>query len=144
MSHEGCECVYARLSSFGFLVCIGQNPKGIKENPEDIVNLCFYPEDALEIIEENGIAYPDPEKRLAKWSMTPDEAREIAEGVIKATEKAEEKGGQMSEDKQIGLWIDMDDGSRTEISKKRCIKSVEEMIDALMDYKKDLEEIGHE
>lgn len=48
------------------------------------------------------------------------------------------------EDKQIGFWIDMDDGSRTEFSKKRCIKSVEEMIDALMDYKKGLEEIGHE
>lgn len=50
----------------------------------------------------------------------------------------------MSEVKQVGFWIDMDDGSRTEFSKKRCIKSVEEMIDALMDYKKGLEEIGHE
>lgn len=50
----------------------------------------------------------------------------------------------MSEEKKIGFWIDMDDGSRTEFSKKRCIKSVEEMIDALMDYKKGLEEIGHE
>ncbi len=48
------------------------------------------------------------------------------------------------EDKQIGFWIDMDDGSRTEFSKKRCIKSVEEMLDALMDYKKGLKEIGHE
>jgi len=93
MSHEGCESVYAGLSSFGVLTCIGYNPKGIKENPEDVVNLCFYPEDALEIIEEKGIAYPDPEKRLAKWSMTLDEARDIAEALIKATEKAEEKSG---------------------------------------------------
>jgi len=87
MSHEGCETVYARLSNFGFLICIGHNPKGIKENPEDVVNLCFYPEDAIEI-EEDGFAYTDPEKRLAKWSMTPDEAREISEALIKATEKA--------------------------------------------------------
>ncbi len=50
----------------------------------------------------------------------------------------------MSEEKKIGFWIDMDDGSRTKFSKKRCIKSVEEMIDALRDYKKDLEELGHE
>jgi len=84
MSHEGCESVYARLSSFGFLVCIGYAPKGVKENPEDVVNLCFYPEDALEI-EEEGIAHTDPEKRLAKWSMTLDEARDIAEGLIKAS-----------------------------------------------------------
>ncbi len=92
MSHEGCESVYARLSSFGVLACIGYNPKGIKENPEDVVNLCFYPEDAIKI-EEDGFAYPDPEKRLAKWSMTSDEAREIAEWLIKAAEKAEEKSG---------------------------------------------------
>jgi len=92
MSHEGCENVYARLSNFGYLICIGYNPKGIKENPEDVVNLCFYPEDALEI-EEEGFAYTDPEKRLAKWSMTLDEAREISEVLIKATEKAEEKSG---------------------------------------------------
>lgn len=50
----------------------------------------------------------------------------------------------VAEEKQIGFWIDRDDGGRTEISKKRCIKSVEELIDALMDYKKGLEEIGHE
>ena len=87
MSHEGCENVYARLSNFGYLICIGYNPKGIKENPEDVVNLCFYPEDALEI-EEDGFAYTDPEKRLAKWSMTLDEASEISEALIKATEKA--------------------------------------------------------
>ncbi len=86
--HEGCESVFARLSSFGILVCIGYNPEGIKENPEDVVNLCFYPEEAMEIVEEEGIAYTDPEKRLAKWSMTLDEAREIAAGLVKATEKA--------------------------------------------------------
>ncbi len=88
MNHEGCESVYARLSSFGFLVCIGYNPKGIKENPEDVVNLCFYPEDALEIVEKEGIAYTDHEKRLAKWSMTLDEARDIADHLVKAIEKA--------------------------------------------------------
>ena len=92
MSHEGCENVYARLSTFGFLICIGYSPKGIEENPEDVVSLCFYPEDALEI-EEDGVAYPDPEKRLAKWSMTPDEARDIAEALIKAIEKTEKNGG---------------------------------------------------
>jgi len=90
MSHEGCESVYARFSRSGFLVCIGYAPEGIKENPEDVVNLCFYPEDAIKI-EEDGFAYTDPEKRLAKWSMTPDEAREIAEGLVKAAEKAEER-----------------------------------------------------
>ena len=89
MSHEGCESVYARLSSFGFLMCIGYAPKGVKENPEDVVRLCFYPEDALNI-EEEGLAYPDPEKRLAKWSMTLDEAHEIADGLVKAAEKGEE------------------------------------------------------
>ena len=90
--HEGCESIFARLSTFGFLICIGYNPKGIKENPEDVVNLCFYPEDGLEI-EEDGVAYTDPEKRLAKWSMTLDEAREVAAGLIKAAEKSEKKGG---------------------------------------------------
>lgn len=90
MSHEGCESVYSRFSNFGFLMCIGYAPKGIKENPEDVINLCFYPEDAI-TIEEEGFAYTDPEKRLAKWSMTIDEAREIAEGLIKAAKKAEEK-----------------------------------------------------
>ena len=85
MSHEGCESVYARLSNFGFLVCIGHNPKGIKETPEDVVNLCFYPEDGLKI-EEDGVAYTNPEKRLAKWSMTLDEARDIAGGLVKAAE----------------------------------------------------------
>ncbi len=90
MSHEGCECVYARLSIFGYLICIGYNPKGVKANPEDVVSLCFYPEDALEI-KEDGFSYTDPEKRLAKWSMTPDEAREIAEWLVKAAEKAERK-----------------------------------------------------
>lgn len=92
MSHEGCESVYARLSTFGFLICIGYAPEGIKENAEDVINLCFYPEDAMEI-EEEGIAHTDPEKRLAKWSMTLDEARDIADGLVKATEKAEEKSG---------------------------------------------------
>ncbi len=89
MSHEGCESVYARLSSFGFLACIGYAPRGIKENPEDVVNLCFYPEDTIKI-EEDGFAYPDPEKRLAKWSMTLDEARKIADALIKATERGGE------------------------------------------------------
>lgn len=86
MSHEGCESVFARLSSFGILACIGHNPKGIKENPEDVVNLCFYPEEALEM-EGESIAYIDNEKRLAKWSMTLDEACEVAAGLVKAAEK---------------------------------------------------------
>lgn len=90
MSHEGCESVYAKLSTFGFLVCIGYAPEGIKENPEYVVILCFFPEDALEM-EGESIAYVDHEKRLAKWSMTLDEAREIAEGLVKAAEKAERK-----------------------------------------------------
>jgi len=90
MSYEGCESVYARLSVFGFLTCIGYAPEGIKESPEDVVNICFYPEDGVKI-GEDGVAYTDPEKRLAKWSMTLDEARDIADGLVKAAEKAEEK-----------------------------------------------------
>lgn len=86
MSHEGCISVYARLSKFGFISCLGYNPKGIEENPEDVINICFYPEEARELNEDEGIAYVDHEKRLFKWSMTPDEAKDIADHLIKAVD----------------------------------------------------------
>lgn len=40
-------------------------------------------------IEEEGIAQVDPDKRIAKWSMTLEETREIAEGLIMTIEKSE-------------------------------------------------------
>lgn len=89
---EGCNSVFSRLSNFGFLTCIGFNPNGIKENPEDVVNVCYFPEDAIKHDSGNPrVGEADHEKRLFKWSMTVDEARLIAENLVKAAEGMEDE-----------------------------------------------------
>lgn len=38
-------------------------------------------------------------------------------------------------EKRIGFWIDMDDGGRTEFSKKRSVEAVDELMNLLEEYR---------
>lgn len=89
-----CEQLFVRVSELGHVICIGHNSEGIPENPEDVVNICFFDEKALELDEDGETAFLDHDAQIGKWSMTPDEAREIAEHLVKAAERADLGKGQ--------------------------------------------------
>lgn len=90
MSHENCSSIWAGRNKSGHIVCIGFNLDGVKGEPEDVITICFHcGDDDLEVDEKNRIATVDPRKTTFGWSMTREEAREVAEQLVKTVDQSE-------------------------------------------------------